>query len=252
MFQFNGKRRQTIAKVPRPSQPTDYRPISVTPVMSRMLEKCVVRRYIYPALTRPPPQLNFDDQFAFRPTGSTTAAIIALLHTVRSLLSINAICARHSLRFFEGFWYCPPRDDDEQDGVLGTSGQHLQLVSQFLHLSTSLHAVCSNHGISDTSLHDVFRATIVGKLTYAAPAWSGACSAGDRAKLDAFGKRCRRLGFGYCSQNEPSLTQLMDDADERLFRSIMNNSEHVLQPFLPDRPVLSYNLRRRSHCNKSL
>jgi len=97
-------------------------------------------------------------------------------------------------------------------------------------------AVCAicvlrNHGISDTSLHDVFRATIVAKLTYAAPAWSGAWSAGDRAKLDAFVKRCRRLG--YCSQNEPSLTQLMDDADERL-RCIMNNSEHVLQPFLPD------------------
>ena len=62
---------------------------------------------------------------------------------------------------------------------------------------------------------------------------------------------CRRLGC-YCSQNEPSLTQLMDDADERLFRRIMNNSEHVLQPFLPDRPDLSCNLRRRPHCNKSL
>jgi len=110
--------------------------------------------------------------------------------------------------------------------------------------------VLRNHGISDTSLHDVFRATIVAKLTYAAPAWSGACSAGDRAKLDAFVNRCRRLG--YCSQNEPSLTELMDDADDRLFRRIMYNREHVLQPFLPDRPVLSYNLRRRPHCNKSL
>ena len=39
---------------------------------------------------------------------------------------------------------------------------------------------------------------------------------------------------------------------ERLFRRIMNNSEHVLQPFLPDRPDLSYNLRWRPHCNKSL
>ena len=44
----------------------------------------------------------------------------------------------------------------------------------------------------------------------------------------------------------------MEDADERLFRHIMNNSEHVLQPFFADRPVLSYNLRRRPHCNKSL
>ena len=79
--------------------------------------------------------------------------------------------------------------------------------------------------------------------------WFGS-SAGDRTKLDAFVNRCRRLG--YCSQNEPSLTELMDDADERLFRSIVNNTEHVLQPFLPDRPVLPYNLRRRPHCNKSL
>ena len=74
--------------------------------------------------------------------------------------------------------------------------------------------------------------------------------AGDRAKLDAFVNRCRRLG--YCSQNEPSLTELMDDADDQLFRRIMYNREHVLQPFLPDRPILSYNLRRRPHCNKSL
>ena len=94
------------------------------------------------------------------------------------------------------------------------------------------------------------RHVIAWRLTYAAPAWSGACSAGDRAKLDAFVNRC--WGLGYCSQNEPSLTKPMDDADERLFRRIMNNSEHVLQPFLPDRPVTSYNLRRRPHCNKSL
>ena len=76
--------------------------------------------------------------------------------------------------------------------------------------------VLRNHGISDTSLHDVFRATILAKLTYAVPAWSGACSAGDLAKLNAFVNRCRRLG--YCSQNELSLTELMDDADDRLFR----------------------------------
>ena len=44
----------------------------------------------------------------------------------------------------------------------------------------------------------------------------------------------------------------MEDADEQLFRRIMNNSEHVLQPFFPDRPVLSYSLRQRPHCNKSL
>ena len=62
-------------------------------------------------------------------------------------------------------------------------------------------------------------------------------------------KRCDpRLSARSCRLGR----KLMDDADERLFRRIMNNSEHVLQPFLPGRPVLSYNLRRRPHCNKSL
>ena len=74
-----------IPKVPRPTKPSEFRPMSVTQVLSRSLEKNVVRHHIYSALRDPPPQLNFEDQYAFRPTGSTTAAIIAILHTVRSI-----------------------------------------------------------------------------------------------------------------------------------------------------------------------
>jgi len=40
-----------------------------------------------------------------------------------------------------------------------------------------------SHGIPETSLHDVFRATVILKLTYCVPSWSAACSAADRAKL---------------------------------------------------------------------
>jgi len=55
-----------IPKVPRPTKPSEFRPISVTPVLSRSLEKYVVCHHIYPALRDPPPQLNFEDQYAFR------------------------------------------------------------------------------------------------------------------------------------------------------------------------------------------
>ena len=34
-------------------------------------------------------KLDFSDQFAFRPSGSTTAAIVAMLHTVRLMLTDN-------------------------------------------------------------------------------------------------------------------------------------------------------------------
>jgi len=48
-----------------------------------------------------------------------------------------------------------------------------------------------SHGIPSTSLQDVFRATVVAKVTYCAPAWSGTCSAPDRARLDSFQIRLR-------------------------------------------------------------
>ena len=85
---------------------------------------------------------------------------------------------------------------------------------------------------------------------YAAPAWSGACTADERAKLYSLINRCRRLG--YCSENEPSFSELANDADDRLFSRIMNNANHVLQPLLPNRHDISYNLRRRAIQNKSL
>ena len=98
-------------------------------------------------------------------------------------------------------------------------------------------------------LRDVFRATVVSKITYCSPAWSGMCSAADRARLDAFLNRCKRLGF--YDKDLRSATELFSDADDALFERINPNSQHVLQRYLPDRPDPHYSLRKRSH-NKSL
>ena len=40
----------------------DLRPISVTPILSRMVEKIIVKKYLLPALD----DHSMDDQFAFR------------------------------------------------------------------------------------------------------------------------------------------------------------------------------------------
>ena len=89
-----------IPKVPKPTQAADYRPISITPVLSRSLEKYIVRTFIYPALQLPYPELCFDDQFAFWPTGST---VIALLHTVRTMLSTDQYVHVFSFDFTKAF-----------------------------------------------------------------------------------------------------------------------------------------------------
>jgi len=68
-----------IPKVPAPTSSSDYRPLSVVPILSRIVERAIVRANIYPEFCRSPMSVELTDQFAFRPTGSTTVAIITIL-----------------------------------------------------------------------------------------------------------------------------------------------------------------------------
>jgi len=67
------------------------------------MERVIVRQILYPALLAPPPTLVFSDQYAFRPTGSTTAALVSLLHSVTSLLSTNQYVIVIALDFSKAF-----------------------------------------------------------------------------------------------------------------------------------------------------
>jgi len=51
------------------------------------MERTVVQQFLYPTFLTSQSNLSFTDQFAFRPTGSRTAAIIFFLSTVTNLLS---------------------------------------------------------------------------------------------------------------------------------------------------------------------
>ena len=80
-----------------------FRPISVTPLLSRLLEKIVVSKFLYPALIHPKCEQLFRDQFAFRPTGSTTSALISLIHHVSSLLQNYPYVHVFALDFSKAF-----------------------------------------------------------------------------------------------------------------------------------------------------
>src|SRR6218665_2191990 len=56
-----------VPKVSGPSPPADYRPISGVPILSRMVERIIVHKHLYPALHQYPIAENIKDQFAFRP-----------------------------------------------------------------------------------------------------------------------------------------------------------------------------------------
>ena len=89
------------------------------------------------------------------------------------------------------------------------------------------------HGLSQQSLMDVFRATVESKIQYAAPAWSGFCTAGDRDRLNAFLRR---------DKSAPFIEDIFCDCDEQLFSRINTNSLHILHQYLPDRPTSGYSL----------
>jgi len=71
--------------------------------MFRLIEGTVVRTFLYPSFLDPPPTLVLSDQFAFHPTGSTSAAIISLLHTVINVLQFEPFVVVISLDFSKAF-----------------------------------------------------------------------------------------------------------------------------------------------------
>ena len=74
-----------IPKIKPPTVPSDLRPISVTPIFSRITERLVVRDYILPAITLE----SLCDQYAYKPSGSTTCALIDFTHRINTLLETN-------------------------------------------------------------------------------------------------------------------------------------------------------------------
>ena len=93
-------------KLTNPQLNSDYRPISITSVLSRITERMVVQNYVYPSLISPHPDLSFQDQYAFRHTGSTTAvtaAIITLMQVVTTLLKDNTYVRVIALDFSKAF-----------------------------------------------------------------------------------------------------------------------------------------------------
>lgn len=90
-----------IPKIKKPALCADYRPISLTPIVARMLEKYVVRTFLYPAILESLP--TYSDQFGFIPSGSTDSALIAILHHVTQLLTVNRYVRVIGLDFSKAF-----------------------------------------------------------------------------------------------------------------------------------------------------
>jgi len=148
---------------------------------------------------------------------------------------------------------CPAIDRVEQLTALGvvisdrmTAADHVSKLLEKCTQRLYMPRVLSQHGLTSTSMNDVFRATVLAKLMYCASAWSGFCLAADRERLDTFLRRCKRLR--YSDHDIPEVhAEMFDSTDEALFSRIIRNNKHVLQHYLPERHKIQYDLRPRQH-----
>ena len=126
-----------------------------------------------------------------------------------------------------------------------TAGDHVTATIAACARYTYALRILKAHGLVGHALHTVFNATVLAKLLYCSPAWSGFSSAKDRDQIDSFLRRCKRLGF--CYADIPTVAELFEKADGALSSKVESNVCHVLYPLLPDKTEHSYNFRHRRH-----
>jgi len=87
------------------------------------------------------------------------------------------------------------------------------IISLLASSSSLLYAlrVLRCHGLGKQSLKDVLYATVIGKLTYCAPAWHGFCSTADYVRLESFLHRCVKLRY---VERSATVTGMFLEADD--------------------------------------
>jgi len=67
----------------------------------------------------------------------------------------------------------------------------------------------------------------------------------DRARIDQLLRKLKR--FGFLPEAAPDAETLAREADDRLFKSILLDPNHVLRKHFPETRPTNYNLRPRAH-----
>jgi len=91
--------------------------------------------------------------------------------------------------------------------------------------------------MATSTIHVIFNAVVVAKLTYAASSWWGFTTAEDRQRLEAVIRRGIRSGL--FAPDHMSLEDQVTDVDDKLFSHILYSKYHVLHAILPGRSAFN-------------
>ena len=93
--------------------------------------------------------------------------------------------------------------------------------------------ILRSHGLPMRELQLVFNAKILSKIVYASPAWWGLMGREELLRIDSFLRCAKKLG--YYHTNGKMFEELCLTADDKLFKKIQANNNHVLHQFLPEK-----------------
>jgi len=117
----------------------------------------------------------------------------------------------------------------------------LMQVKQHLYLLSLL----QSSGLQRPSLHLLFNALVVNKLTYALPAYVGQLTADDKNRINAISRKAMRLGLTLTAFD---IDTLIHKSDCKLFWQVTKPG-HCLHHLLPPKASTysPYQLRKRKH-----
>ena len=115
----------------------------------------------------------------------------------------------------------------------------LTICNQRCHLLKCL----KGQGLPSAQLNIVFCAIILSRILCALPAWGGFLTVELTNKIDIFLSKAVKWGY---AQKVTSLSELLRNADEKLF-SKMRSSNHCIHQLLPPAKILPMKLRS-THC----
>jgi hypothetical protein len=119
---------------------------------------------------------------------------------------------------------------------------HVQAVLGSSALSLYAIKTLRSHGLSTPALHRIYRSVVVARLMYAASAWWGFANLTDLQCINAFLRRGVKCGL--CPPDIQTFEELCQAADDKLFKTVLNNNEHVLHKLPPQRNAFNcYNIR---------
>ena len=103
------------------------------------------------------------------------------------------------------------------------------------------------HGLSASALHHIYRTTVTSRLMYAASAWWGFANPTDLQRINAFLRRGVKCGL--CPPDMQTFEELCLIADDKLFKTVLYNNNHVLHKLLPPQcnAFNCYNFRKQTH-----